>query len=133
MEKVYMISSMAGFGFLRDETGEKQVFDTEAEAWAYMSSRGISSKYFGVVDVRPSEADISRLEKQREERAEGGVYKIVSLITGRVLCDKELSPLKFKSRGEAESFIYSHGLRLESFKVVSENPMRVAWSGMEKR
>ena len=132
MEKVYMISSVFGFGFLRDGTGEKQVFETEAEARAYMAIRGISSEFFGVVDVRPSEADISRLEKQKA-RAEWGVYKIVNLITGRVLCDKELSPLRFKGRSEAESFIYSRSLRPEIFKAVSENPMRVVWGGMEKR
>ena len=132
MEKVYMISSVFGFGFLRDETGEKQVFETEAEAWAYMAIRGISSEFFGVVDVRPSEADISRLEKQKA-RAEWGVYKIVNLITGRVLCDKELSPLRFKGGSEAEKFMRSRSLRPEIFKAVSENPMRVVWGGMEKR
>ena len=61
------------------------------------------------------------------------VYKIVNLMTGRVLCDKELSPLRFKGRSEAEKFMRSRSLCPEIFKAVSENPMRVAWSGMEKR
>ena len=61
----------------------------------------------------------------------GITYKIKNLITGRVLCDRTLVPLKFKSESEAESFIVGRGLCLKSFEVIAVNSMRVAWSKPE--
>lgn len=56
------------------------------------------------------------------------IDEVRNLITGRVLCDRTLVPLKFKSESEAESFIVGRGLCLKSLEVVAVNSMRVAWS-----
>lgn len=67
-----------------------------------------------------------------EEQKTCAEYTIRNLITGKVLCDMDLVPLKFGSRNEAEIFIDEHGLCSEHFGIAASNfMMKVAWGNME--
>jgi len=58
----------------------------------------------------------------------GITYKIKNLITGRVLCGRNLVPLSFINESEAESFIVGRGLCRERFEVIAISFMKIAWS-----
>ena len=63
----------------------------------------------------------------------GITYKIRNLITGRVLCGRNLKPLGFISESEAEAFILNHGLCPENHEIIPAAFMKLAWSDTKNR